>query len=124
MNANDQAVITATLEGQSKRKPGRPAVEGSERQKRIAELAEKKKDPLFRLGRPVDPNSPRQQKLATKGKDAAQRGRPKMSDEAKAEAKKIRDAKYAEALAALKPKTITAEINADEVAAEMESVEF
>lgn len=56
--APQQTVMT-----EEKRKPGRPIVEGSARQKREAERAEKLANGGIKRGRPIVPESPRQQKV-------------------------------------------------------------
>lgn len=113
MNKNDQFAIALQQENMTeKRKPGRPTVDGSARQLRLAMLEQKKADPNFRLGRPVDPNSPRQQRLKElmerREAGLAKRGRPKMTDEAKAAAKLERETRYA------KLATLIDDINLDQ----------
>ena len=62
---------------------GRPTVEGSVRQIRIAELAVKKADPTFKLGRSIDPTSARQIRLADlearRALGTCKRGRPALN---------------------------------------------
>jgi hypothetical protein len=103
MNRNDQFAIAQQLENMTeKRKPGRPAVEGSARQVRLAALEQRREENggYIRLGRPVNPDSPRQQRLAElmdkRAAGLAKRGRPKMSDDAKAEARLKREAQEAQ----------------------------
>jgi hypothetical protein len=89
-------VVTVT---ESKKALGRPADPNSARQQRLQKMADKHKGGFIRLGRPANPESKRQQQLAEiKAKKAAgvvgKKGRPKMSEEAKAEAKAKRDAAY------------------------------
>ena len=59
---------------------GRPVDPNSARQKRLADLENRKKNGTLKLGRPVDPNSDRQKRLAeleAKRKDGSlKRGRP------------------------------------------------
>ncbi len=59
---------------------GRPVDPNSARQKRLADLENRKKNGMLKLGRPVDPNSDRQKRLAeleAKRKDGSlKRGRP------------------------------------------------
>jgi hypothetical protein len=89
MNKNDQFALAMQLENMTeKRKPGRPAVEGSARQVRLAALEQRREENggYIRLGRPVDPNSPRQMRLAEQQQraeqngGAARRGRPVSQD--------------------------------------------
>jgi len=78
-----QADGTATVE---KRKPGRPVIEGSARQTKLAAMNERAaaNGGQIKLGRPVDPTSPRQVRLAeiAAKREAAggklKAGRPKM----------------------------------------------
>ena len=80
----------------AKRKPGRPVVPGSARQQKLAAKGTEVRFP----GRPVDPNSARQIKLAEQAAKRAagqvKLGRPPMTEEEKAAAKVIRDAKKRE----------------------------
>lgn len=108
MNKNDQFAIAQQLENMTeKRKPGRPTVEGSARQERLAMLEQRRieNNGYIRLGRPVDPSSPRQQKLGElmerRVAGLAKRGRPKMSEDAKAEARLKREAQEAQLKALL-----------------------
>jgi hypothetical protein len=108
MNKNDQFALAMQLENMTeKRKPGRPAVEGSARQVRLAALEQRREENggYIRLGRPVDPNSPRQQRLGElmekRAAGLAKRGRPKMSEDAKAEARLKREAQEAQLKALL-----------------------
>ena len=108
MNKNDQFAIAQQLENMTeKRKPGRPTVEGSARQVRLAALEQRKEENhgYVRLGRPVNPDSPRQQRLGElmekRAAGLAKRGRPKMSEDAKAEARLKREAQEAQLKALL-----------------------
>jgi hypothetical protein len=62
-------------------KRGRPTVEGSARQVRINELAVKRANPTFKLGRSIDLTSKRQIRLAEleikRANGECRRGRPK-----------------------------------------------
>ena len=53
-----------TTDGKVVRMPGRPVVEGSERQLRLAEQEFKRKNGLMKKGRPVDETSAKQQRVA------------------------------------------------------------
>lgn len=87
-------VATATTNeeqvGESKR-PGRPVNMDSERQKRLVEQEMKKllHGGEMKRGRPVDPESDRQKKISNKT-PGMKPGRPKMSEEQKAENERIR----------------------------------
>jgi hypothetical protein len=89
--------------GELKRKPGRPA-DPIKKAEREAKLAARKE---HGQGRPVDPNSERQVKLAQRyeqellGK-VIQRGRPAMNEVEKAKAKEIAKEKAAAREAAMK----------------------
>ena len=54
--------------------PGRPVNPNSERQKRLAAMEERKINGEAKRGRPVDPNSPRQMRLAEQKQRAEQNG--------------------------------------------------
>jgi hypothetical protein len=62
---------------------GRPTVEGSARQARIAELEQKRANGELKKGRPVNPNSAKQMKLAEiaakKASGEFKLGRPKVN---------------------------------------------
>ncbi len=76
---------------------GRPINPFSERQKKINDLKNRKalNGGFLPLGRPVVKDSKRQQKLATKGTNpTGQRGRPKMTEEAKQAAREQRRIAY------------------------------
>ncbi len=76
---------------------GRPVNPFSERQRKINDLKNRKalNGGFLPLGRPVVEGSKRQQKLASKGTNpTGQRGRPKMSEEAKLAARAERAAAY------------------------------
>ena len=76
---------------------GRPVNPFSERQKKINDLKNRKalNGGFLPLGRPVVEGSKRQQKLANKGTNpTGQRGRPKMSEEAKQAAREARQLAY------------------------------
>lgn len=76
---------------------GRPVNPFSERQRKINDLKNRKalNGGFLPLGRPVVEGSARQQKLATKGTNpAGQKGRPKMTEEAKLAARAERTARY------------------------------
>lgn len=72
---------TATVEA-PKAKPGRPIVEGSVRQIRLAKLAEKAANGELKRGRPSNPDSERQKRIQERETKKAngeeiKRGRPK-----------------------------------------------
>ena len=76
---------------------GRPVNPFSERQRKINDLKNRKalNGGFLPLGRPVVEGSKRQQKLATKGTNpTGQRGRPKMTEEAKQAAREARQLAY------------------------------
>lgn len=82
------AEIAALLKEKfAKRKPGRPVIEGSERQKRIAEMEAKRAAGIeVKRGRAIVPGSARQEKLAKlEAKKAAgmpiKPGRPKTKED-------------------------------------------
>jgi hypothetical protein len=54
--------------------PGRPVNPDSDRQKRLAAMDEKRINGELKRGRPVDPNSPRQVRLAEQARRAAENG--------------------------------------------------
>lgn len=101
----DQTATTnsgSTVEITTK-KLGRPVKPDSERQKRLAETEAKKTamGGYVPLGRAIDPTSKRQQTIAERNAKkaegyVAQKGRPKMSEEAKAVAAEKRAALKAE----------------------------
>lgn len=87
----------------TKKTLGRPKVEGSERQKKLAAIEAKRAENggYLPLGRPAVPGSKRALALAQKQADkeagiVAPKGRPKMTEEAKAEAKEKREVAKAE----------------------------
>jgi hypothetical protein len=89
-------------DGSADKKPGRPVNPESARQKRERELSERRERGELTLGRPKVADSKRQQELALKAAKAAEghqaaKGRPKMTDEQKAEARKKREAEQLEA---------------------------
>lgn len=75
---------------------GRPVNPFSERQRKINDLRNRKElnGGFLPLGRPVVEGSKRQQKLATKGESTGKKGRPKMTEEAKLAARSARKAAY------------------------------
>ena len=76
---------------------GRPINPFSERQRKINDLKNRKalNGGFLPLGRPVVEGSKRQQKLATKGTNpTGQRGRPKMTEEEKQAAREQRKIAY------------------------------
>lgn len=92
-------VTDSNLKVEVKKDLGRPVDPNSARQQKLAKQAERKLiyGDYVPLGRQADPNSKRQQMLKEqKAKKEAgiigQRGRPKMTDEQKAEWKAKRDA--------------------------------
>jgi hypothetical protein len=96
MNAQQQFNMNQKIENM-KRKPGRPPVEGSMRQERMMMLEEKRNENfgIMPLGRPVNPDSNRQQKLSElmerRESGMAKRGRPKMTEQERATAKLKRE---------------------------------
>jgi len=92
-------VIEEVKTEETKRKPGRPIVEGSERQKRLAEQEQKRANGELKRGRPVIEGSKRQQDLAAKEarKEAnggeVKRGRPVDPNSAAYKKKMEREAK-------------------------------
>ena len=54
--------------------PGRPVNPDSDRQKRLAAMEAKRANGELKRGRPVDPNSPRQVRLAEQAQRAAENG--------------------------------------------------
>ena len=69
MNANSKrqqrlAELNAKMEAGVTIQRGRPVVEGSARQARIADLEEKRANGELKLGRPANAESKRQQRLA------------------------------------------------------------
>jgi hypothetical protein len=100
-NAVEATTITPTVEVTEPKKLGRPVNANSARQQKIAEMEQRKAQGggYVKLGRPAVPGSKRQEKLAAiEAKKASgaviQRGRPKMTEEQKADAKAKRDAAY------------------------------
>lgn len=103
----DEVVNEISIEGQPgvttlddeghKKTPGRPIDPNSPRQKRLVELEVKKLLGLGKRGRPVDMGSDRQKRLADREARAeanggvVKQGRPPMTAEEKAEAKKLKD---------------------------------
>jgi len=61
--ADAEAKATVTENGELKAAPGRPVNPNSARQKRLADLAMRRAQPDFKLGRPVETDSQRQQRL-------------------------------------------------------------
>lgn len=64
MVADAEAKATEMPNGEIKMSPGRPVNPNSARQQRIADLEARRAQPDFKLGRPVQTESQRQQKLA------------------------------------------------------------
>lgn len=88
---------------------GRPVNPFSERQRKINDLKNRKalNGGFLPLGRPVVEGSKRQQKLATKGTNpTGQRGRPKLTEEQKLQARAERKARYEAWLATQPAKTV------------------
>jgi hypothetical protein len=86
---------TATEQTNEKKTTGRPVNPDSKRQQSIVSKKESSTNPI---GRPVKQDSARQQKLKLREAMAARgetitKGRPKMTPEQKAQAKAIRDEK-------------------------------
>jgi hypothetical protein len=110
-------VTTLDADGH-KKTPGRPIDPESPRQKKLVELEVKRLMGLGKRGRPVDMGSERQLRLAEREERAianggvVRQGRPPMTEEEKAAAKKIKDkelAKQKETIAAVaKQKLIAA----------------
>ena len=59
-----------------KAKRGRPVDPGSARQQRLALMAERREAGELKRGRPTDPTSKRQQKLQLRSMSTGKRGRP------------------------------------------------
>lgn len=84
------------------KKLGRPVNPDSKRQKELATKADRGINGYIPLGRPVNKNSKRQIELALKAEKKAngtggQKGRPKMTEQEKADAKAKREAAKAAA---------------------------
>jgi len=88
---------------------GRPVNPFSERQRKINDLKNRKalNGGFLPLGRPVVEGSKRQQKLASKGTNpTGQRGRPKLTEEQKLQARAERKVRYEAWLATQPVKTV------------------
>lgn len=69
-------VEMVTVELEMKAKRGRPVNPSSARQQRLALMAERRAAGEVKRGRPTDPNSKRQQKLQLRSVSTGKRGRP------------------------------------------------
>ena len=71
-----KSIEVAAVELEIKAKRGRPVDPSSARQQRLALMAERREAGELKRGRPTDPNSKRQQKLQLRSVSTGKRGRP------------------------------------------------
>ena len=76
MGKQKKSIEIVTVELELKTKRGRPVDPGSARQQRLALMAERREAGELKRGRPTDPTSKRQQKLQLRSMSTGKRGRP------------------------------------------------
>lgn len=76
MGKQKKSIEIVTVELEIKAKRGRPVDPSSARQQRLALMAERRASGEVKRGRPTDPTSKRQQKLQLRSLSTGKRGRP------------------------------------------------
>jgi hypothetical protein len=76
MGKQKKSIEIVTVELELKTKRGRPVDPGSARQQRLALMAERREAGELKRCRPTDPTSKRQQKLQLRSVSTGKRGRP------------------------------------------------